>query len=305
MKDKYTIVIAGSSGFIGSHLKAYLSGQGHNVRVLVRDNTDNIAQDAYLWSPESMYLDPAALRGADVVIVLNGAGIMDQAWTKARKKILKQSRVVIYRCLARCMEEHDISIPHLIGTSAIGYYGFDDQAVFEEGDEPKKQDFVSKLCHEWEATIQVASQYFEKHSILRLGLVLGADGGFLTEARKGYKLHTGSYFGNGKQIMSWIHMQDVLRMYEMLVVQQLSAGIYNAVSPNALSARSFSEVMAKNLWGRSYVLIPIPKIILNAIFGARAALLYESQHVIPKHATAQHFNFTYPLLADALQSLID
>ena len=288
-------LISGATGFVGTHLLNHLRGEGQEVEVISR--RPNVGCD---WTMESLL--PAVLE-ADVVVHLAGAGVMDAAWTSARKLELESSRVETTALLAQaCVESsRQGHTPRLVSASAVGYYGPHAPGEEQQESSPPGDDFLAQLCVKWEAALLVAREAGVPVSVVRIGVVLGPDGGALKRMLLPFKLGLGGPLGDGRQSFPWIHVQDLARLIEFIAQNDDRAGIYNGVAPGCVDQRSFARALGRAL-GRP-VFLPAPALALRVILGERSTLLLTGQQAQPTAALAAGFAFEYPLIDEALAEL--
>jgi uncharacterized protein (TIGR01777 family) len=288
-------LVSGATGFVGTHLVNYLRGRGQVVDIVSRQPTLGCA-----WTRESLM--PAVLE-ADAVVHLAGAGVMDAAWSSARKLELERSRVEPTALLARVCAEAAAQgrAPRLISASAVGYYG---PRPFEESlqeTSPPGEDFLARLCAKWEAALAPAREADVPVSVVRIGVVLGAGGGALKRMLLPFKLGLGGPLGNGRQGFSWIHIQDLARLFEFIAQNDERAGTYNGVAPGCVDQRTFARALGRAL-GRP-ALLPAPSLALRLLLGERSTLVLTGQQVQPTAALAAGFAFEYPLIDEALAAV--
>jgi hypothetical protein len=285
-------LISGATGFVGTHLLNHLSGRGHGTEVISR--RPDVGCD---WTMESLM--PAVLR-ADVVVHLAGAGVMDAAWSPARKLELESSRVETTALLAQaCVEASGQGhTPRLVSASAVGYYGPHAHGEVQEESSPPGEDFLAQLCVKWEAALLVAREAGVPVSVVRIGVVLGPDGGALKRMLLPFKLGLGGPLGDGRQSFPWIHVQDLARLIEFIAQDDDRAGTYNGVAPDCVDQRSFARALGRALGRPAW--LPAPAFALRLLLGERSTLLLTGQQVQPKAALAAGFVFEYPLIDEAL-----
>jgi len=293
------IVVAGGSGFIGEPLVRRLAAHGDEVAVLTRNPSNVHAGRALLWNPpiEDGWTEEVA--GADVVINLAGENVGGGRWTEARKKRLMESRVAATSALVAAMSQKPDNQRTFISASAIGIYG-------DRGDEQLDESasagtgFLAKVTRRWEELARSAEP-FARVVVLRLGIVLAANGGALAKLLLPFRLGAGGPMGTGRQWMSWIDREDVLRMIEWSIDHEPARGIYNATAPNPVTNREFAHVLGHTLHRPS--ILPTPAFALRLALGSEMAgeMLLGGQRVLPDRATANGFAFSYPSLNEALR----
>ncbi len=294
------ILIAGGSGLIGKKLTDQLLKQGYAVSHLGRSKKDGEVP-TFIWDPERGTYDPDAIRNVDVVINLAGAGVADKRWTSGRKKIIRESRTKSVALLSTMIQNS--SVKTVIGASAIGYYGFSKEKIFEEGDNPGS-DFLATVVKDWEDAYAPIYRQEKRVVNFRIGIVLAKEGGALKELARPIRYFVGAPLGTGKQMMSWIHFDDLCAMFIKAVEQPDIRGVYNAVSPYPVSNKEMTHAIARII--RRPILVPfVPAIILKIILGEMAAIVLNGSIVSSKKIEASGFEFLFPKLSDALNDLLN
>ncbi|MFZ9570138.1 MAG: TIGR01777 family oxidoreductase [Vulcanococcus sp.] len=302
------ILLVGCSGFVGRALVPLLLERGHSLSLISRSAAPlpalKSAQLARLQadpSRPSSWQQPAiqaALSAADAVINLAGEPIAEKRWSPSHLQLLTESRIQTTQALVAAMAAlpADRRPQTLINGSAIGYYGTSTQACFRESS-PAGSDFLAGLCQGWEQQAQAASSLC-RVVILRIGIVLGADGGALGKMLPVFRMGFGGPIGNGQQWMSWISRYDLCRLIAAALEDSSYAGVYNAVSPNPCSMARFAETLGR-VMGRPS-LLPVPAPILQLLLGDGAKVVLEGQQVLPERLQQQGFAFEEAELSAAL-----
>lgn len=261
------ILIAGGSGLLGSKIQQVLLSAGHEVRVLSRNPK---RQEEYRWNPDKKEIDFAALDKIDVLINLCGEGIADKRWSAKRKKALHDSRIKTTQFLYTYLDQ----MPQLktyISASGITCYGFDEKKVPYSETDPFGKDYISSLVQEWEE----AADLFQKQCRvvkMRISIVLTKEGGALPKLTKPIMLGFGSALGNGRQIMPWVHIDDLANAFCFVVEQDLN-GAYNLVSGNTTNleiTQAIADQLNKKLW-----LPNVPGFVLRLILGEMSTILLQ------------------------------
>ena len=285
------ILLTGGTGFIGSRLKARLEDAGHTVRVVSRGRGGDVTWDADALG--------AAVGESEAVIHLAGEPLLGRRWTARQKERLRASRVDTTLQLAEAVAE---TKPRAFLTaSAIGYYGADPNRRFTVDDEPA-DDFLGRVCAAWEAARQPALDAGVRTATVRIGVVQETGGGALQKMLLPFRLGVGGPVGNGRQWISWIHMEDLLRMFEWLLDDESAHGIYNGTAPNPVTNRDLSKALGRVL--RRPAIFPVPGFGLRIALGEVSVLLTEGQHVTPGRALAAGFSFRFPEIEPALRDLL-
>ena len=296
------VLITGASGLIGSALGEFLPQEGYLPIPLARKKGDT-APDGAWWDPPSGDVKLDAALPLRSVIHLAGAGIADGLWTKARKKILWESRVDATRGLAEALAAlpEESRPASMICASGIGYYGHRGQEVLNE-DSSKGEGYLADLAAAWEEAAEPARAAGIRVVSLRFGLVLSADGGPLKAMLRPFRLGLGGPLGNGRQMVSWITLHDALRVILTLIEREDVSGVVNGVAPGAVTQGEFAKALGKELGRPAF--LPAPGFALKLILGEMAQeLLLGGQRVEPTRLYAIRFPFRYPDLASAFPAL--
>jgi uncharacterized protein len=290
------IVIAGCTGFIGSHLVSYFDRRGDELILLSRNPKDS---RMHLWNPDQNQLDPTLLEGADVVINLCGENIFGR-WTKNKMERIESSRLIAAQLLSNTIFTLKILPKLYIGASACGYYGDRKDEILDESSSPGS-DFLAELCKKWESIHETITQKKIRVISARFGMVLG-DGGALKQIEKAFRMGMGGVLGSGKQMMSWIAIDDLTQAIQHIIDHHDLSGPINFVAPQAISNRQFAETLGRLL--NRPAAVPIPKFALSMIFGEGADIFLSSAHVKPVRLSASGYHFRYPELELALRKYL-
>ena len=300
----------GCTGFIGKSLIPRLISEGHELCLISRKNIDqlkikssfekiaflklNLAQERS-WNDINLLNQ---LKSCEVIINLSGEPITEKRWSEEQKLEIENSRVNTTSYLMNSLKKNAINPKVIINASAIGFYGTSLDNIFDETS-PSGEDFLAKLCKKWE---EAASQkpFFTRLVILRIGIVLGVNGGALGKMLPIFKVGLGGPIGDGNQWMSWIHIDDLCDIIVNGIKDKKYSGVINAVSPKPVKMKEFSSILAKSLQRPN--LLPVPAASLKLILGDSAKLLLEGQN-IKSIKLNKFFKFKYPLLEEAIFSL--
>ncbi len=298
------IFMTGGTGFVGATLTRKLVEQGHQITVLTRKNWGVIPEKGVSFiegdpTREGTWQEHLAHHKA--VINLAGASIFKR-WTKESKAIIRDSRILTTKNIVSAMKNCKGKETTLISSSAIGYYGSHGDEELDENFGPG-DDFIASLCKDWEAAALEARRYGVRVVICRIGIVLGTRGGALEQMIPVFKLGLGSPLGNGEQRLSWIHEQDLVRIFLFLLSQKNLEGAVNCTAPDPVTNREFTKTLGKAL-KRPTFMPPVPGFILKIIKGEFGNVLLEGQRVVPKKLLNAGFDFQFPRLTDALQDLL-
>ena len=292
------IVISGASGLVGRSLLKLLTSRGHVVLRLVREQPRSDSEIA--WDPVRGELESTALEDVHTVVHLAGANIAERRWSEARKRVLLESREHGTRLLCETLACTRKPPELLIVASAVGYYGDRGDEWLDERSAPG-QGFLPELCQAWEAATEPARRAGIRVVNLRLGVVLAAQGGALARMLTPFRLGVGGVVGNGRQYLSWIALEDVLRVVEHLIASSEVAGPLNAVAPTPVTNREFTRILARVL--HRPAVLPVPAFLCRAVFGELGqVLLLEGARVRCTRLERSGFHFRYRDLESALRA---
>lgn len=295
------ILITGGTGLIGTALSKELLAAGHQLAYLSRNPTENaLGVPEYAWDLKKGTVDLAAFEDCEAIINLAGAPL-DQKWTPEYKSTILRSRVDGTRLLHQTVAQHKLPIKSLISASAVGYYPDDLEQRFREGD-PPGQDFLSTVCQKWEQEAMHFEQLGIRTVRLRIGLVLSAEGGALPRMAQPARFGLGAALGSGQQWMSWIHIHDLVRIFQLALEEEDISGALNGVGPGPLRNQTFTAKLSKAL-SRPKFLPPVPKFVLRLIFGEMAQILLASNRVESNVLAQKSFTYQYQTLEQALADL--
>ena len=288
------ILVTGGTGLVGRRLTALLTEKNHEVRILSR-NPKN--ENEFKWDFSKGFVDDKAIENIDYIIHLAGAGIADKRWTKERKEVIINSRVATANLIFDKIKSQNIPLKGFISASGSNYYGAQTTAkVFKESD-AVGTDFLGQVCQKWE---EAANQFKELNipvTILRTGVVLSKTGGALEKMRTPII----SPLGSGNQYMAWIHIDDLCNLY-IKAVEEDFEGVYNTVSPEFHTSRTFSKILAKAI-KKPYLPIAVPGFLLKLVFGELAIILLHGSRLSSDKISKKGFIFKYQELASALKNL--
>jgi len=295
------ILLTGGTGLIGQHLCQRWQGEGHRLTVWSR-RPDQVAKICGTGVRGVARLDDIAEDDpVDAVINLAGAPIADRPWTAARRTLLWASRVALTEQLLTWLERREQRPPVLVSGSAVGWYGDGGERELTETSAPVKEDFASQLCIAWEETALRAQALGIRVVLVRTGLVLAADGGFLSRLRLPYKLGLGGPLGDGRQWMPWVHIDDQIALIDFLMQHKEASGPYNACAPEPVRNREFAKRLGRTLHRPAFM--PMPAVLLRAGLGELSTLLLGGQRARPVRLLAAGFTFRFNDLQSALDNL--
>jgi hypothetical protein len=298
------VVIAGGSGFLGTLLTARLTDRGDDVTILTRRASGEGRAREVAWRADGA-AEPAlvsAIAEADAVVNLAGAGIADERWTAARKRLLRNSRILPTRSLVTAVAAAPARPRVFLQGSAVGYYGatLDDRVMDESS--PPGDDFLGRLCVDWEREAAPAASANCRLVFQRTGLVLAADAGALGLMKRPFLFFVGGPVASGRQYFPWIHGDDWTAMAVWAIDTGSVAGPINATSPDPVTNAQFSKALGRALGRPSW--LPVPGFALSILFGEFAQEgLIKGQRVVPARATQLGFTFRFPALDAALSKI--
>jgi uncharacterized protein len=293
------ILITGGSGLLGHRLTQLLLERGDRVVHLGRKENLKSAVPCFRWDPNAGVLDAAAFDGVDHVIHLAGAGIADARWTPSRKKELLSSRVLGTRLLAQTIAQLDNKPKSCVAASAVGYYGDVQNRLCTEDDAPG-DDFLAEICIAWEKESQQLKELLPL-SIVRIGIVLTLEGGALPKMSLPIRFFAGSVLGRGTQFMSWIHIDDLCRLFLHLLDHPELAGIYNGVAPIPEQHHTVMRAIGRQL--KRPVWMWVPGFVLRLLLGEMSSTVLTGQQVSNDKILQTGFTFQYGNIHSALKNL--
>ncbi|WP_145370953.1 TIGR01777 family oxidoreductase [Maioricimonas rarisocia] len=295
-----TIGVTGASGMVGSTVVPMLTTAGHSAFRFVRRPAKS--EDERQWTPSEPQLDPKQFEGLDAVIHLAGENIGDSRWTQSKKQRIRDSRVDGTRRLAEALAKLEQPPKTLVCASATGFYGDrGDEILTEQSD--AGTGFLTDVCQEWEAAAGPAREAGIRVVHVRLGMILSPKGGALQKMLTPFKLGGGGVVGDGNQYWSWIALDDAAAIFTRAATDAGLEGPVNAVTPNPVTNREFTQTLAKVL--HRPAIIPVPKFAARLALGEMAdELLFASVRVMPEKLQASDYAFRYPELEEALRHLL-
>ena len=298
------IIITGGTGLIGTALSKKLLEDDHEVIILSRNPTaSRVPNGARVEKWDAKTSDGwGSLINADTAIVnLAGAGIADKRWSDQRKKILHASRIDVGKAITAAVEAAEQKPKVLIQSSAVGYYGIHDDGQLTEASSVGN-DFLAKLCEEWEASTVSVEVMGVRRVIIRTGVVMSTDGGAFPRMAMPFKMFVGGSIGSGKQWLSWIHIADEVKAIQFLINNESVNGIYNLTAPNPHTNKQLSKIIGKVLGRPSFMLVPA--FVMKILFGEMSTVLLDGQRVLPSNLESGGFTFKFPELEPALRDLL-
>ncbi|WP_058867834.1 TIGR01777 family oxidoreductase [Chloracidobacterium thermophilum] len=295
------LFITGASGFVGQALLPALKLEGYDVVAVSRKVRDTASGIRWvLGDPVTVDDWQKEVDGALGLINLAGEPIIGKRWTPEQKKALRDSRVVTTQNLVTAIAQARQKPSVLVSASAIGLYPKNEETELDEASHPA-DDFLGKLCQEWEDAAKVAEVHGVRTVLLRIGVVLGRNGGALERMLPVFKWGLGGPLGSGNQWFSWVHIADVVGLILWALASGQVQGPVNAVAPNPVRMKDFASTLGKVLNRPAF--LPAPSFALNLVLGESAQVVLDGQRVLPKAALQQGYTFRFPELEAALRDL--
>ncbi len=298
------ILITGATGLIGSELVSLLLQNGIAVHYLTTSKSKIKSQlnyQGFYWNPSQGMIDENALMGVDAVIHLAGASIAKR-WTDSYKTEILESRILATNTLFKAIKENPNQIKQIVSASGTAIYPDSASVIYSENNAATDDNFLSNVVVKWEESVDKFQLLHLKVCKLRTGVVFAKNGGALQEMIKPIRFGVGSSFGDGNQISSWIHLQDLAAMY-LFALQNSWEGTYNAVAPFPVSnsdlTRSIAQKLHRPLW-----LPAIPKFVMKFILGDMHELLFNNKKISAQKAIDGGFRFQFPTVEKALQEIL-
>lgn len=299
------VLITGATGLVGNAIVAQCKKHAISVHYLTTsknkiENTEHYK--GFYWNPSKQEIDVACFQGIDAIINLAGAPI-SKRWTKSYKQKILNSRLQSLQLLKATIKKENIKINQLISASAIGIYPDSLTNYYEENYKNTSSGFLGEVANLWEEAADDFSSLEVKVTKIRIGLVLDNQEGALPQMVKPAKFGFGAAFGSGLQWQSWIHREDLARIFMHVMENQLE-GVYNGVAPNPITNQELTKAITKAI-NKPLWMPNIPNILLQIILGDMHVLLLESQRVSSNKIEAEGFEFLYPNLQPALENLLN
>jgi uncharacterized protein len=308
MNPTTTVLITGGTGLIGTALTNLLLSKGYKVIILSRSPKESANNNLLYatWNLSEQTIDIAAIQQADYIVHLAGAGVADKRWSAKRKKEIRDSRTKSSALLVKALQENTNRIKAVISASGIGWYG-EDPAIpntkpFIETD-PADAGFLGETCKQWEEGIEPVTLLGKRLVKLRTGLVLSNAGGAFPEFKKTIKWGLASILGSGKQMISWIHITDMCRLFLHAIENEQLEGAYNAATAAPVSNKSLTLALAKKLKGKLFIPVHVPVFVLKILVGEMSIEVLKSTTVSAEKIKQTGFQFTYPTIEAALNEL--
>ncbi len=303
-----TVLITGGTGLVGSALARHLQQKQHEVIILSRSRrvSDTPGLRYAVWDVDNQTIEADAIKEADYIIHLAGAGVADKRWSESRKQEILQSRTRSSALIVKALKDNPHKVKAVVSASAIGWYGPD-----KKGGEPFKEsspaynDYLGSTSLAWEDSISGVKELGVRLVKLRTGIVLSKEGGALAEFMKPLKFGFATIMGTGKQVVSWIHISDLTRMYEYAMTNEDLHGVYNAVAPQPVTNKDLVVQLAKRMRGNMYTTINAPAFALKIALGEMSIEVLKSATVSAEKISKAGFKFYFPSIQSALDDLVN
>ncbi len=299
-------LITGGTGFVGQQIVQDLENNEKCESIIIttrQQDLDGKTQGKVtyvLWDPLKNAPIKQDLSSVTTVINLMGENISSGRWSEERKKRIYQSRIDGTKNLVSLVKESCPALKSFVSTSAIGIYTPNTDEVIDEDTKTSNDQFLSKVCTDWEATLSELSDSI-RTVIIRVGVVLDSDGGAIAKMKIPFLLGVGGILGDGKQFMSWIHRKDLSKIYIEASLNSEMSGAYNGVAPQPVTNQTFTKVLGSVI--KRPTIFPVPGFILKLIFGDMASILLDGHRVIPRKLNEQKFEFNFPDIRSAFQNI--
>lgn len=297
------VLISGATGLVGTRITKLCHEKGINISYLTHSKDKLEKREefrGYYWNPAKGEIDTDCLKGVGAIINLAGANIF-QPWTEKNKKKILESRVDSLNLLYKTLSENQHEVAQLISASAVGIYPSSKQKIHYENEDEVADNFLGKVTHQWE----LAADQFKKLDLrvakVRIGLVLSQEGGALPQMERPIKYNVGTKLGSGTQWQSWIHIEDLARIF-LYIMENGLTGVYNGVAPNPVTHKDLMEKLAEKM-GKSLWLPKIPTSLLKAVMGEMSSIVLDSQLVSSQKIEEAGFDFYYVNLQAAFDNL--
>jgi len=291
------VLITGGTGFIGTALVKRLLVAGNHISILTR-NKGKVPKGIETLESISQISEDEKI---DVIINLAGAPIAKR-WSKRYKQELLDSRINTTQNILSLIQKIKNKPSLLMSASAIGYYGAQGETVVDESTLPH-DGFTHQLCKQWETEALKAENEGVRVCFIRLGVVLGKQGGALKQMLPAFKVGVGGCLGSGKQYFSWVHIEDVVAAIDFIINHSDESGAYNLSSPNPITNKVFTKYLGQYL--NRPTVFSVPQLVIKLLYGEMGqSLLLDSIRVIPSRLEAKGFEFQYPKIEQALEDIL-
>mgnify|MGYP001557524406 FL=1 len=302
-----SVIITGGTGLVGTALSRLLTLQGFSVIILSRDPARHKSQSPSIryaaWNIRDQTINEEAISEAKFIIHLAGAGVADKRWTDKRKKEIRESRIKSSELLIKALAQIPNKVEAVVSASAIGWYA-ESGVVQRVETDPPDPGFLGETCRLWEQHIQPVTAMGKRLVILRSGIALSNDGGAFPEFKRPVRFGIASILGSGRQIISWIHLDDLCRLYLDAMINPQWSGIYNAVAPQPVTNKAFMIELGNRMKKTFYISLPVPGFVVRLLLGEKSTEILKSSNVSCEKIKKQGFQFIYPTLDAAFRDLL-
>lgn len=306
-----TVLITGGTGTIGKALTKALLQMNYEVIILTREpekQTKPVPGVTYAkWDVAAQSIDVSAIAQADYIIHLAGASVTERRWSKKRKQEIIDSRVKSSELIVNTLLQNQNKVQSVISASATGWYGEDpvipNKDPFRE-EAPAANDFLGNTCQQWEQSTEPLTALGKRLVKLRTGIVLSNDGGAFVEFRKPLRFGVAAILASGKQAISWIHIDDLVRLYITAIENENLSGVYNAVAPQPVSNKELVLEIAHIEKGKFFIPLHVPSFVLKLILGEMSVEVLKSVTASCDKVHVEGFTFLYPSIEAALKKLL-
>lgn len=295
------IIIAGGTGLVGQHLVDQLLDKGHTVYVVTRGDRKSAYPKLHYVNWQEDGWGRKIDQSIDIVVNLAGATLNEQ-WTDAYKDLILTSRIDATRALGQFFESRNEVPKVLFNASAVGYYPPSQDRAYDEGDQFDPHNYLSTVVDAWEAEARIFEQLGTRVVIGRFGVILAANGGALEKMILPYRFFAGGKIGDGKQWMSWVHIEDAVRAIVFAIDHPMISGVLNVSAPNPITQDEFGQLVGHVL--KRPHKFPVPTFMLKGLLGEQSSLVLDSIKVLPKRLQEEGFTFYYPTASLALGDLL-
>lgn len=301
MKER--VLITGGTGLVGKKLSTILLQEGYQVSFLSRTKKNIANVEVFQWDIHKQNIEQEAIETADYIVHLAGAGVADRRWTESYKKEILESRVLSTQLLHKAIQNAFKKPKAFLSASAVGIYGFDTKENLVEENSPQGNDFLADVTKKWENEVLKIKELAIRTCIFRIGIVLSTKGGALAKMMQPIQFFAGAALGSGKQYMSWIHIEDLARMFLFAIKNPQIEGIFNAVGNSPATNAEFTQILAKIL-EKPLFLPNVPSFALKLMLGEMAVMVTGGNRVSNKKILESGFEYKFNTLEEALKDLL-
>ena len=296
-----TILITGGSGMVGRKLSELLIEKGYRVIWLSRERYVKAHIPRYRWDYRKGEIDTEAVEQADVIIHLAGSNLAEGSWTRLKKQKIVESRVQTAKLLLETVKEMGKKPEAFISASAVGFYGQETgERIFVEEDNPTSNDFLSRTCRKWEAEAFRFRDDLDVRTVaLRTAFVISKESEGFGKMVLPTRFGLGAPQGSGRQYLSWIHIDDLCRLYLKAVEDSAMQGVYNAVAPEFTTNAGFMKMLAREM-RRPFFMPPIPAFLLRTFMGQAADMILYGSRISSQKVLDAGYEFAYPTVKEAI-----